>query len=75
MPKKPPLHIVKKGEQLPLPEIPEVVWPELNIAKFADFIFVPSHAKNVRESRRKIWKVSHDDGSKRMAHILIEPLA
>ena len=73
MVKKKPLHIVK-AEQLPLPQIPDIVWPELNVAKWADFIFIPSHANNARDARKKNWKVE-DDGTKRFAHILIEPLS
>ena len=41
----------------------EIIRPELNIEKHADFIFIPSHSKKVREPRRRTGALVMDDAN------------
>ena len=64
---------IKSRRQLSLPAIPEVVRPDINIGKFADFIFLPSHSTRLRIARKKQWKEDHGK-HKAIGSLLIEPL-
>ena len=51
----------------------EIIRPELNIEKHADFIFAPSHSRNLHKPRSRTWLETRPDGTKVRASILIEP--
>ena len=51
----------------------EIIRPELNIEKHADFIFAPSHSKRIRAPRKKMWATELEDGQKVASYLLIEP--
>ena len=55
-------------------EIRSIVRPELNIEKHADFIFAPSHSKNLRQPRKKMWVTELENGNKASSYLLIEPI-
>lgn len=57
-----------------LEEIRSIVRPELNIEKHADFIFAPSHSKNLRQPRKKMWVTELENGNKASSYLLIEPI-
>ena len=56
-------------------ELPdEIIRPELNIEKHADFIFIPAHSKKVREPRRREGWVTLPDGSREKSYLQISPI-
>lgn len=69
---------VKKEENTAaniLKNIPEeIIRPELNIEKHADFIFIPAHSKKVRQPRRREGWVTLTDGSKQKSYLEIAPV-
>lgn len=58
---------------VPLYEDELVVRPELNTAKFADFIFPPSHAKNLKKTRTKQWKGALPNGKEGDIYLRVSP--
>lgn len=54
-------------------KIEEVIRPELNIEKHADFIFAPSHSRNLHKPRARTWLEHRPDGTKVKATIQLEP--
>ena len=50
------------------------VRPELNIEKHADFLFIPSHSKNVNKPRSRTWLETLPDGTKVKATIYLDPV-
>jgi len=50
----------------------EIIRPELNIEKHADFIFIPAHSKKVREPRRRTGLLTLPDGSTEEAYLDIQ---
>jgi hypothetical protein len=64
--------LVKKRETLPDKEHP-LLAIELNLAKFAPFIFAPSHTPRSARARVKTWAIDLGDGNEALARILIEP--
>ncbi len=52
----------------------KTVRPELNIEKHADFIFIPSHSKNVGKPRSRTWLETLPDGTKVKATIYLDPV-
>jgi hypothetical protein len=53
---------------------PELIRPELNIERHADFIFVPAHSKKVRQTRRREGYLHLHDGRKERSFLEITPL-
>jgi len=51
----------------------QVIRPELNIEKHADFIFAPSHSRNLHKPRARTWIETRLDGTKVKATIQLEP--
>lgn len=51
----------------------EIIRPELNIEKHADFIFAPSHSKNLNKPRSRTWFTTLTDGTQVKASIIVEP--
>lgn len=49
----------------------ETIRPELNIERHADFIFAPSHSKNIGKPRSRTWLEALPDGTKVKASISI----
>jgi len=51
----------------------QIVRPELNIEKHADFIFVPSHSKNLNKERTRQWLATLEDGTQAEASLTVQP--
>lgn len=51
----------------------QIIRPELNIEKHADFIFAPSHSKSLNKPRKRAWIETLPDGRQVEASLLIEP--
>lgn len=62
-------------EQLAIPLVEDeyIVRPELNTAKFADFLFPPSHSKNLRKSRTKKWQGMLPNGKRGDVSLRVSP--
>ncbi len=52
----------------------EIIRPELNIEKHADFIFAPSHSKNIHKPRSRTWLETLANGTKVKASIYLDPV-
>lgn len=65
----------KEPEQLsiPLSEDQVIVRPELNTSKFADFIFPPSHGKDLTKTRVKKWKGTLPNGKEGDIFLRVSP--
>jgi hypothetical protein len=57
-----------------LEEVRNIVRPELNIEKHADFIFAPAHSKTLNRPRKKTWAIQLKNGQKAAAYLLIQPI-
>src|SRR5712691_11276950 len=44
---------------------------ELNLAKFASFLFAPSHTREEGRARAKTWAANLDSGQKVLARIIV----
>lgn len=64
----------RTDEEQKLLRAAETIRPELNIEKHADFIFIPSHSKNVGKPRSRTWLETLPDGTKVKATISIETM-
>ncbi|MEJ1354863.1 MAG: hypothetical protein RPU39_09260 [Candidatus Sedimenticola sp. (ex Thyasira tokunagai)] len=56
-----------------LPKEDFIVRPELNTAKFADFIFPPSHAKGLNKSRTKSFRGLLPNGKEGEMQLIVRP--
>jgi hypothetical protein len=57
-----------------LEKVRNIVRPELNIEKHADFIFAPAHSKTLNRPRKKTWAIQLENGQKVAAYLLIQPI-
>src|SRR5919197_684423 len=57
-----------------LEHLRSIIRPELNVEKHADFIFAPSHSKNLRQPRKKMWVTELPNGTKASSYLLLEPI-
>jgi hypothetical protein len=57
-----------------LEDVRNIVRPEINIEKHADFIFAPSHSKTLGRPRKKMWTIELKNGEKAAAYLLIQPI-
>lgn len=51
----------------------QIIRPELNIEKHADFIFAPSHSKNLNKARKRTWVEALPDGKQVEASLTVLP--
>jgi len=65
--------IKKEKEDEKKKTLVEIIRPELNIEKHADFIFIPAHSKKVKQSRRREGRVTLPDGSNEKSYLDIHP--
>ena len=57
-----------------LEHLRSIIRPELNVEKHADFIFAPSHSKNLRQPRKKMWVTTLPNGTRASSYLLLEPI-
>jgi len=69
------LPITQEEQSRELERAFETIRPDLNIEKHADFIFAPSHSKNLHKPRSRTWIETLPDGRKVKSSIIIQPVA
>lgn len=57
-----------------LEEVRNIIRPEVNIEKHADFIFAPAHSKMLDRPRKKMWTIEGGGGERIASFLLIEPI-